>query len=239
MKIGVNINCDLGEGMTNDALLMPYLQSCNIACSGHAGDKDSIARTIDLAKQFNVDIGAHPSFPDKINFGRRMMHLTPRELVDSICEQVHLFQEIADVKGLTMHHIKLHGALYNQAAADQKTAEIVLDAFQLLKGKFKIYAPYRSALAYMAQHHYEVMHEAFIDRTYQDNLALTNRAEANALISDPALAWSQLESIWRKKQVTSANGNKIALEADTFCVHGDSENALSILKFIHQKLIND
>lgn len=238
MKIGVNINCDLGEGMTNDALLMPYLQSCNIACSGHAGDKDSIARTIDLAKQFNVAIGAHPSFPDKINFGRQIMRIPPNKLIDSICEQVNLFQQMAYLKEVDMHHIKLHGALYNQAAADQKTAEIVMEAFQLIKGTFKIYVPYRSALSNAAQNHYEIIHEAFIDRTYQDDLSLTNRAEANALISDPAAAWAQLESIWRKKRVTSVNGNRITLEADTFCVHGDSENALSILKFIHQKLEN-
>ena len=118
----IHINCDLGEELYNEDLLMPFISACNIACGGHAGNKEIIENTIDLAKQHQVQIGAHPSFPDRENFGRKVLQIEDNELLDSLVNQISVVLEIANKKNTELHHIKAHGALYNLAAKDQRTA---------------------------------------------------------------------------------------------------------------------
>ena len=126
----IDINCDLGEGIGNDAEIMPYINSCNIACGGHFGDLQTIKETILLAQKYAVKVGAHPSFPDKENFGRKLMTLSDNDLMDSISQQIKLFHQACNETGARMHHVKLHGALYNLAAKDSHIAELVIQAFK-------------------------------------------------------------------------------------------------------------
>lgn len=235
---GININCDLGEGMADDHLLMPMLFSCNIACGGHYGDENSIRKTIKLAQKYGVRCGAHPSYPDRENFGRKTMKLSNNELTKSLRDQVQIFQKVAFEENCDFHHIKLHGALYNQASHDLKIGEVVLNAFVELPKSIILYVPFGSSFSRLAEKKFVVCEEAFIDRTYQNDLSLTPRTDENALINDPELAWQQLKLLLDFKKVTTNSGIKVDLNASTFCIHGDSENSLEILTYISNQLKN-
>lgn len=238
-KHGVNINCDLGEGMANDHLLMPMLFSCNIACGGHYGDENTVRETIKLAQKYGVRCGAHPSYPDRENFGRKEMEIPTNELVNSLKHQIHLFQKIATEENCEFHHIKLHGALYNRAANDIAIGNVVLKAFDDLPKSILLYVPSGSDFARLAEKKFTICEEAFIDRTYQDDLSLTPRSSNNALIKDPEAAWQQLKQILNDKHVNSNTNKIISLNATTFCLHGDSENSLEILTYITDKINNE
>ena len=232
----IDINCDLGEGIGNDSQLMPFLSSCNIACGGHFGDEQTIAETVQLAKQYHVKIGAHPSFPDQANFGRKIMEIEDEVLIESIHDQILLVDSISQAHQLPMHHVKLHGALYNLAAINRKTTDLVIKACLKTKLDFKIYAPYGSVLSELGKNYFEIVHEAFIDRAYNDGLSLVSRANDKALITDPAQAWVQLNQIFSHHEVKSITGQISPIQADTFCIHGDTEAAPGILAFIQEKL---
>ncbi|NRA11605.1 MAG: 5-oxoprolinase subunit PxpB [Crocinitomicaceae bacterium] len=231
----VNINCDLGEGLENDSDLMPYLHSCNIACGGHYGDAESMHASVKLALRFNVKVGAHPSFPDRENFGRKSMEISLDELKSSIRKQINDFDVVCKSLSVKMHHIKLHGALYNVAAKDEAVAQMVVYVLEDFP-EVKLYAPHNSALARCAESKLEVCYEAFIDRFYEDDLSLVHRSKSNAVIESPKDSWAQLNAMLKTNSVTSIHGITIPIQADTFCVHGDNEYALSILNFIDQQL---
>lgn len=232
----IDINCDLGEGMGNDALLMPYLGSCNIACGGHFGDDASITAAIKLANQYKVNVGAHPSFPDKQNFGRVVMDISQQQLQDSLYQQISDFLAVCQQQNTAMHHIKLHGALYNLAANDAEIAALVLNVFAATATDIKIYVPYNSVIAMMAEDYFPVVYEAFADRRYHQDLSLVNRSQNNAVITDKHEAWQQVSTIIKQNKVESIEGELVDIKADTFCVHGDQSNALEILKHIQQCL---
>lgn len=236
MTLPIHINCDLGEGAGNDDKIMPYIQACNIACGGHYGDVNTIRQTVELAQKFKVEIGAHPSFPDRENFGRVDLNMPFEELRTSILSQVRLFQQVCSDLGVKMSHIKLHGALYNLAAKNPDIAELMINTFKTVEGDFTIYAPYKSELAEKGKGNFKVLHEAFIDRTYQNDLRLTPRSAENALIKSPQEAWNQLSTIWQRQKVQTTDGNTIRLQAETFCIHGDSTAAVDTLAFIHSKI---
>ena len=233
----IDINCDLGEGMTNDAEIMPYLGSCNIACGGHYGNKASMTETILLAKKYGVKIGAHPSFPDKENFGRKIIQMATDELQVSLYQQIQVFLQVCDELNVKMHHIKLHGALYNLAAADVEIAGMVLNVFAAAQTDIKIYVPYNSVIAAMAHDYFPICYEAFIDRRYHNDLTLVARTQDNALITNNKEAWQQMLDIINNGELKSVEGDYVAIKADTFCLHGDHENALSLIKYIHKCLV--
>jgi UPF0271 protein len=232
----IDINCDLGEGMDNDAQLMPYLGSCNIACGGHYGDVNTMIKAINLAQQHGVNVGAHPSFPDKENFGRKIMDISRGELQQTLHQQVTFFQDTCHKLGVEMHHIKLHGALYNLAANDAEIAAVVLNVFAAVHADIKIYVPYNSAIAILADDYFPIVYEAFADRSYNNDLSLVSRSQNNAVITDKLLAWQQVSSITNKGKVKTIEGQMVAIKAETFCVHGDQENALDIIQYLHQCL---
>lgn len=236
-KQTIDINCDLGEGSGNDALLMPFISSCSIACGGHYGDKETIAATIRLAKKHHVKVGAHPSFPDKENFGRKIMTLTKSELEDSIYHQLKTFQEVCKKEGIPINHIKLHGALYNLAAKDEQTALAVLNTIKKTKIKAAIYAPYQSALANIARPNFDVIFEGFADRKYHSDLQLVARSKNGAVISEPTVAWKQVQHILEKGTVLSIEGEKVKIAAQTFCIHGDQPNAVALASYIYTQLL--
>lgn len=232
----LDLNCDLGEGMKNDALLMPFLSSCNIACGGHSGGEQSIRRSLLLAKEFGVKAGAHPSFPDRINFGRVLLQMGEDELYKSLLDQIQLFKKVCDSLQMKMHHIKAHGALYNLAAKDPKTAALLV---RLIKTNFPdtyLYCPPKSEIFEKAKQEYiPVKVELFADRTYQDDLSLLPRSIPKALLTAPDEVLDQVRKIVNLGKIRSNTGTLIPVQGDTLCIHGDNPNALEILKSITQE----
>lgn len=237
----IDINSDLGEGIGNDEAIMPYITSCNIACGGHAGDLSSMQETLLLAQQYKVKIGAHPSFPDRENFGRKTMHLSDSELKESILSQVSALSHAAGSLGLSLHHIKPHGALYNQAAKDPALAKTIVG---IIKDHFKeltLFAPPGSALLKEGkQQGITVWTEVFADRNYREDLSLVPRSEANAVIHEEKEVLSHLKNMFCERKVKTINHQWIPITADTICVHGDNPHAVSLARniynFIHGTL---
>lgn len=233
-KLSVDINADLGEHAGQDHVVMPLISSCNIACGGHIGDEKSMHETIRLAALNNVKIGAHPSYPDKENFGRIHLDISDLDLEESLKNQLSQFYKIAEENNQSVHHIKAHGALYNTIAKDEKTAKTYLNALSELGIKAKLYVPYNSVIHKLARSKQECLIEAFIDRAYNTDLSLVERSQTNALHKTPELAWRQLYEMVVHGEVSTINGAKVKIDADTFCIHGDHPNVKHILEYIHQ-----
>lgn len=236
MRQSIDINADVGEGTGNDAFIIPLLSSCNIACGGHVGNEASMRKTIQLAKKYSVKIGAHPSFPDKDNFGRKFLTMTKSELTESIYNQLLAFFAIAETEEATVHHIKLHGALYNYAAKDAPTADAVVEAILATKIRPVLYVPHNSVLHRKAENLLPLQFEAFIDRRYNTDGSLVSRSKQDAILHDKEAAWEQLKLLVQQQKVSAISGNKISITATTFCIHGDHPNSVEILKYIHSQM---
>ena len=233
----IAINCDVGEGVSNEHLLMPYISSCNIACGGHYGDVKTMDNTIEIAIENNVLIGAHPSFPDKENFGRKILKMTPEALQKSIESQLLLFKSRLDLVGAKMNHIKPHGALYNLITVDVATAKIFLKAIDKYAKSVFLYVPYNSVIARLAiEKNIRVVYEVFADRNYNSDLSLVSRNQENALITDAVAILKHVVHMYQHQEVIAISGEKKPIIADTFCVHGDQEKALSILIYLSEHL---
>lgn len=232
----IDINCDLGEGLANDAALMPYISSCSIACGGHAGTIETMRATVALAKQHNVKIGAHPSFPDRANFGRVKMDIAPKVLLSSIVEQIQTLKRVCDEENVQLNYVKPHGALYNLSVTDATIAQCIISAVQEASGPFRVFTPYNSQLVKVAPPNFEFVFEAFIDRRYADDLTLMSRTHPKAVIENPQDAWQQLHEMLTTRKVLTLSGKKKPIRAETFCLHGDHKNAEVIAQYVHQKL---
>lgn len=233
----ININCDVGEGLNNENLLMPYISSCNIACGAHAGNLDIIDKVISLAKENQVLVGAHPSYPDRENFGRKIMDISNIELQRSIEKQIALLKQKTSKQNVQLHHVKPHGALYNIVAKDETLATIVLNAVENTAKNVFLYAPYNSVIANLAlERGVQVQYEAFIDRNYNDDLSLVSRNQSNAIITNKKEALIHLLKMVNEGKVITINKKERSIKASTFCVHGDHENAVELLKYLNQEL---
>ena len=231
-----NINCDLGEGHPLDAEFMALISSCNIACGGHFGDKETIRKAVQLAKENKVFVGAHPSYPDKENFGRKTLDLDPQKLQKSINEQILLIQSVCNEEEVKINHVKLHGALYNDVWENHELSETILEALLDLDMDFKIYAPFNSVFRALAFKHFEIVHEGFIDRKYTNEGRLASRKVVGAVLTSNQDCWEQFKALTTHGNCNSISGIEINIKADTFCIHSDSEGALENLKFIHKCL---
>jgi 5-oxoprolinase (ATP-hydrolysing) subunit A len=228
-----DINCDLGEGLDNDALLMPYLNSCNIACGAHAGDENTIRESIVLAKKYGVKIGAHPSFPDRLNFGRKVMNIDDEELKFSLLQQLRLFDRICREEDALLHHIKPHGALYNIAAKDFNKAALIVDIIKTYFPAVILYCPPLSLMEELANKAaVSIMREVFADRSYLPDLSLVDRSHPKALLTNPEEVLVHVKYMVERKQIRTVDGVIKSVEADTLCIHGDNPFALEILKTI-------
>lgn len=233
----IDINVDVGEGVGNESQLMPYISSCNIACGGHAGTIDLMRHIVRLAKKHKVKIGAHPSFPDKENFGRIVMKMSNQELLNSIQKQLLNLLTIIEEEQTTLHHIKPHGALYNLAAVDKNVAKVIVKAVKSINLPVKLYVPYNSVIASVAiEQGVEIMFEAFADRNYNDDLTLVSRSQKNAVIQDFDMLFNHVYGMFYSKKVVTVQGTIKTIKADTFCVHGDNPNAVKIIKQLKDKL---
>ena len=222
--------------MDNEHLIMPFIDSCNIACGGHAGDPTTMKRVISLARENGVEIGAHPSYPDKENFGRVSLNMEQNALTDSIRSQMHAFTEALGAHHRDLHHIKAHGALYNDLAKDRELAEVFLKGISAFREEAVLYVPFDSEIGKVAvEQGFKIAVEAFGDRNYRDDLRLVSRKEPGALITDKGEVLAHVHRISRG-YVRTISGNEYPLHADTICIHSDTDNALDILKYLKQHL---
>ena len=235
--VTVDINCDVGEGINNEELLIPYISSCNIACGAHAGDIETIDRVIIIAQENKVKIGAHPSFPDRENFGREIMDIPLEELEISLINQIKLIEERLDILGRTLHHVKAHGALYNLSAVNKETAEVIVSAIKKTAPHATLYVPNNSVIEKVAiQNKLHSKLEAFADRHYNDDLTLVSRAQKNAIITNKEEVIHHISQMIFHQQVKTISNQLIAIKPETFCVHGDNTEAIELVKYIHQSL---
>lgn len=238
MKQWVDLNCDLGEGCTTDAAIMPFISSANIACGYHAGNEETIRQTLLLAKQFNVAAGAHPSYPDRANFGRKEMELPIQEIKSMVIAQVELVKKLAEEIGLQLQHVKPHGALYNKAARDMNTATAIAEAVKEVDASLILFGLANSESGKAAEKAgLNFYNEVFADRTYTDQGQLTPRSEYNAMINTNEEAIDQVLQMISKGTVTSINGHAIPIQADTICIHGDGEHAVSFAQHINSIIL--
>jgi UPF0271 protein len=233
----VDINCDMGEGMLNDVDIMPYISSANIACGYHAGDETTMRYTIGLCFKHNVAIGAHPGFNDKENFGRKSIQLSVEELYDLVWKQLEIIQAICKEKHTKLHHVKLHGALYNMAAKDKSISNITAQAVKDFNPELVFYGLSGSVMITEAKAlGLKTANEVFADRTYQPDGTLTPRTHPHALIEKATDVVNQVEQMVKEKCVTTLSGEVMPIQADTICIHGDGDHALEFAKHIYQSL---
>jgi len=227
----IDLNCDLGEGCAHDAEIMPLISSANIACGGHAGDDATMRATIRLALEHGVAIGAHPGYEDHEYIGRRPMNLSPDAIRDLVSRQLKRFAQITDELGAPIHHVKAHGALYNQADTDPLIAGAIANAIRDLLPQVIVYAPPNGCMMTAAKSTgLRFRAEGFIDRRYNADGSLVPRGQAGAVIDDPNAASAQALEMLLERKVTSTSGSAVPIEIGTLCVHGDSDSALEILK---------
>tara|TARA_R110000868_G_scaffold36074_1_gene128405 strand:+ start:7863 stop:8600 length:738 start_codon:yes stop_codon:yes gene_type:complete len=235
--IHIDINCDLGEGIGNEAEIMPLISSCNIACGGHAGDKETMIKVVRLAKEYHLLIGAHPSYPDRENFGRTTINIPEKELKKSILTQIEDLNKVLRSLGMGLHHIKPHGALYNDIAKDRKLAKVFLNCIAEYKKDIYLYVPYNSRIEEEAlKSGFPIKYEAFADRNYNQDLSLLTRKDPAALIQDPKAVLEHILHIVKKGTVVTLSGKEVKIKADTYCIHGDSPATLQILMYLSQHL---
>ncbi|MEX2594278.1 MAG: 5-oxoprolinase subunit PxpA [Anditalea sp.] len=233
----IDFNCDLGEGSGNDAAIMPFISSCNIACGGHAGDLTTMRKTVLLATAHQVKIGAHPSYPDPQNFGRKIIPMSLPDLTESLIHQIRTLENIAHHFGLKLHHIKLHGALYNQAAQEAEAARLIVDMMKKYFMQYTLYAPYPSVLSQIAlKEGLQIKYEVFADRNYNADLSLVSRRFPYAVLLDHQKVLEHVERILKEGKVKTISGELVAIRADTLCVHGDNPEAVSLAATIYKKL---
>ncbi len=233
----IDLNCDMAEGFPNDAQLMPCISSTNIACGYHAGDRDLMKRTVELALQYKVSIGAHPGFADKKNFGRAEMQLSLQEIYELIAEQIHLLQKITNASGAKLNHVKPHGALYNMSARDATLANTIAKAVYDMDGNLLLFGLSGShSISEAKKIGLKTVSEVFADRSYQDDGNLTPRIQANALIETEEASIQQVLQMIGQKTVTSVNNRQVPIIAETICLHGDGVQAVGFAKKIYQTL---
>ncbi|MCF6136360.1 LamB/YcsF family protein [Pseudalkalibacillus berkeleyi] len=238
----IDLNCDLGESFGTyqkgrDEEILDYVTSANIACGFHAGDPSVMRKTVKLALEKGVGIGAHPGLPDLIGFGRRPMQISPDEAYDMVIYQVGALYGFIKSEGGAMQHVKPHGALYNMAAKDEVIAKAIAEAVYKVNPELILFGLSGSQLVKAGrQTGLKTANEVFSDRTYQQDGSLTPRTEENALIVEEEQSVSQVVRMAKEGKVNCLQGMDIPIEADTICIHGDGAHALEFAQTIRAGL---
>jgi UPF0271 protein len=232
--ISIDLNCDLGEGSGRDAQLMPLISSANIACGGHAGDKVSMRALVALAIEHGVAVGAHPSFEDRENFGRREIAVAPTALREMVIRQISALREFGPLR-----HVKPHGALYNLAARDRRVADVMADAVWKVDPSLFLFALAGSELVCSARERgLIVAEEVFADRSYQPDGSLTPRSQDGALIHEESRVVAQVLQMIKTGSVRAVDGTEVMIAADTVCLHGDGPHAVKFAVALRRELAN-
>lgn len=238
----IDLNSDLGESygswqMGHDQLILPIVSSANIACGFHAGDPAGIFKTLQQAAKFQVSVGAHVSYPDLVGFGRRNMELSYDELFADVLYQISALQGLARSAGTQVSYVKPHGALYNSIANNLPQAQAVIDAMQRLNPELMLVALAGSPLIEFAkQQGIGVIAEAFADRAYNADGSLVSRRLAGAVLHDAKLIAERVVSLIQQGGVTSIDGQFTAIQAQSICLHGDTQGAVEMAHAIRQRL---
>ena len=237
MKLSVDLNADLGEGAGHDEELFKLISSANIATGFHAGDSDSMHAAVSGAKKHGVAVGAHPSFFDRENFGRKELKVSNQEVFDAVAYQLGVFQAIASAVGVRPNHIKPHGALYNMAVRDQELADAIARAIKSVDPKLILFAPDNSELARAGEAHgLQIAREIFADRNYLNDGWLVPRTRPDALLRDPKEAAERVLRMLREGKVRSVEGRDVDVRGETICVHGDTPGAVEFGRELRSQL---
>ena len=239
----ININCDLGEGSKlhsteNDPLLLEIVNSANIACGYHAGDKPTMEKTIKISKKNKVSIGAHPSFNDPENFGRKRLNLPSSEIKKLIIDQINILSNVAVKVGAKVTHVKPHGALNNMACENYELAKIISESIMQVNKELIFLVPTGSQMEKAGKKlSMKIAAEIFADRNYEDDGNLVSRSKENAMITDPEIAKKHVIKMVESQALNCYSGKKIPCEIDSVCVHGDGKSAVDTAKQIREGLI--
>ena len=239
----ININCDLGESSKlhsteNDPLLLKIVNSANIACGYHAGDKPTMEKTIEISKKNNVSIGAHPSFKDPENFGRKRLNLPPSEITKLVINQIKILSDVANKTGMKVTHVKPHGALNNMACENYDLAKVISESIIQVNKELIFLVPTGSQMEKAGKKlGMKVAVEIFADRNYEDDGNLVSRSKDNALIVDPEIAKKHVIKMVQNQAINCYSGKQISCEIDAICVHGDGNSAVNTAKQIREGLI--
>jgi len=242
MKYQVDLNRDMGESfgaykMGNDEEILDFVTSANIACGFHAGDPSTMRKTVKLALEKGVGIGAHPGFQDLTGFGRRNILVSPQEAYELVVYQIGALYGFVKSEGGVMQHVKPHGALFNMAATDAALSEAIAEAVYAVNPELVLFGLSGSEIVKAGEKiGLRTANEVFSDRTYQADGTLTSRKESNALITNTDTAIGQVVRMVKDGMVTSTDGKEVTIQADTVCIHGDGVHALDFAKRISQTL---
>ena len=233
----IDLNADLGEGAGSDEALLGLVSSANIACGWHAGDAKTMRQCVRWAIAHGVAIGAHPSFPDRENFGRSTMHLPPDEIVSNVLYQVGALAAIVKAEGGQLTHVKAHGQLYNQAVKEPELADALCEAVRRFDPSLKFFGLAGSNMIDAARRAgLTPVEEVFADRGYMPDGSLVPRSQPGALIENEEQSIAQTLSLVRDHKVTAIDGSTVAVNAQTVCLHGDGAHALAFARRIRERL---
>ena len=241
----ININCDLGvkskfHSTENDPALLNIVNSANVACGFHAGDAETMEMVIKISKDNNVSIGAHPSFNDPGNFGRKRINLNSSEIKKLIIDQYKILQNIAIKHSEKVTHIKPHGALNNMACEDLELSKILASAVYEIDKDIIYLVPTGSKMEIAAKElDMNIACEIFADRNYEDDGNLISRSKPNALITDPEIAKKHVLSMVKNQSLNCLSGKQIPCEIDSVCIHGDNKSSLNTAKSIKDDLLKN
>ena len=239
----ININCDLGESSKlhsteNDPLLLEIVNSANIACGYHAGDKPTMEKTIEISKKNKVSIGAHPSFNDPENFGRKRLNLPSGEITKLIIDQINILSDVAINAGVKVTHVKPHGALNNMACENYDLAKVISESIMQVDKELIFLVPTGSQMEKTGKKlGMKIATEIFADRNYEDDGNLVSRSKENAMITDPEIAKKHVIKMVESQALNCYSGKQIPCEIDSICVHGDGKSAVNTAKQIREGLI--
>ena len=232
----IDLSADLAEGAPDEEEIWPMITSANVACGGHVGDRQTMTEALRRARRHDVRVGAHPSYPDRANFGRKSMTMSPPALRASIVEQVNSLRDVADRERVPLQFVKPHGALYNDAHSNVVLAGIIVDAIRAVDPSLAIVCANKSEMATAARTSgTKVIREAFADRRYNADGSLVNRSTAGSLLGVDEAA-DQAELLARERVVIAIDGSRVSVAFDTLCIHADMENAVARLRAIRERL---
>lgn len=230
------LNCDLGEGIADESFIIPFIDLGSVACGGHFGDMDSIRETLILVKKFGKKAGAHPSYPDRENFGRKSLDIKPEVLILSLLEQINLFLEIANSHNVPLDHIKFHGALYNDAAEKRELALVLVNFLKKEFPNITLFVPPFSEIESIAKElKLPIKLEVFGDRAYLSTYKLVSRSVEKSVFTKKKQVISHMKSILAHQQILTSSGELIPVSADTICIHGDNPGIMDFLPSIRKQ----
>jgi UPF0271 protein len=236
----IDLNCDMGEEAGSDERIMPLVTSANVACGVHAGGPATMRRTVRLAREHGVGVGAHPSYPDRAGFGRRFLAASPEEVRDDVTYQMGALWAFCQAEGVRLTHIKAHGALYNAAASDPALAKAICEAARSVDPSLPVMCLARSPMAEVARAMgVPCVEEAFADRAYTSAGTLVPRRSPGAVIHDPEEVAERVSRMVRERKVVAIDGSVIQLEAQSVCVHGDTPGAERLVAAVRARLGRD